>query len=108
MGEFQHGLFGCFDDMKTCIIAYFVPCYVFGKNAEKVGESCVMCALALYVPGLNIFAMTKIRGLIREQKGIEGSCCNDLLIYMFCGLCAIIQEAQEVGSLQDGQVMARE
>jgi Cys-rich protein (TIGR01571 family) len=43
MGEWQHGLFGCFDDVKTCIIAYFVPCYVFGKNAEKVGENCLIC-----------------------------------------------------------------
>jgi Cys-rich protein (TIGR01571 family) len=108
MGEWQHGLFGCFDDFKTCLIAYIVPCYVFGKNAEKVGESCIMCALALYVPFLNFYAITKVRGLIRERRGIEGSCFNDLLTWWCCGLCALIQEAQEVSWDQEGQLMARE
>ena len=108
MAIWQHGLFGCFDDMKTCIIAYILPAYVFGKNAEKVGESCILCALALYVPGLNIFARTKVRGLIRESKGIEGSCFNDLLMCLFCCSCTLIQEAQEVGWNTEGQLMARE
>lgn len=108
MATWQHGIFGCFDDMQTCVMAYLVPCFVFGKNAEKVGESCILCALALYVPGLNIFAVTKIRGLIREKKGIEGSCCDDLLMWWCCGLCALIQEAQEVEWNTGGQLMARE
>jgi len=108
MGEWQHGLFGCFDDCKTCIISYIAPCYVFGKNAEKVGESCIMCALAIYVPILNIYAVTKVRGLIRERRGIEGSCFNDLLIWWCCGICALVQEAQEVSWDQEGQLMARE
>uniref|UniRef100_A0A1I8FPH0 Zf-ANAPC11 domain-containing protein n=1 Tax=Macrostomum lignano TaxID=282301 RepID=A0A1I8FPH0_9PLAT len=46
MGEFQHGLCGCFDDCGLCIITYFVPCYTFGKNAEAVGDSCMLCAWA--------------------------------------------------------------
>jgi Cys-rich protein (TIGR01571 family) len=96
MAEWKHGLFGCFDDCKTCIFAYIVPCYVFGKHAEKVGESCIVCALALYFPILNFYAVTKVRGLIREKKGIEGSCFNDLLVWWCCGICALIQEAQEV------------
>ena len=108
MAQWQHGICGCFDDMQTCVIAFCVPCFVFGKNAEKVGEDCLPCALAFYVPGLNMFAATKIRGLIREKRGIEGSCFNDLLMWWCCGLCALIQEAQEVGWNSDGQVMARE
>ena len=108
MGEWQHSLFGCFDDFKTCIISYFVPCYVFGKNAERVGESCVMCALALFVPILNFYAVTKIRGIIREKKGIEGSCIKDLVTWWCCGLCALVQEAQEVEWDKEGQLMARE
>jgi hypothetical protein len=39
---------------------------VFGKNAEKVGENCLLCGLALFVPILNLYAVTTIRGLIRE------------------------------------------
>lgn len=108
MGEWQNGLFGCFNDCKTCIIAYFVPCFVFGKNAERVGESCVMCGLAIMVPFLNFYAATKIRGKIREAKGIEGSCFMDLVIWWLCGICALVQEAQEIGWDQGGQEMVRE
>ncbi len=55
------------------IIAYFCPCYVFGKNAEAVGDSCLMCALSQFVPLLNLWTRVSIRGKIREQKGIEVS-----------------------------------
>ena len=53
------------------IIAYFCPCYVFGKNAEAVGDSCLLCALSQFVPILNLWARVSVRGKIREQKGIE-------------------------------------
>ena len=108
MGEWQHGLFGCFDDLTTCIIAYIVPCYVFGKNAEKVGENCLLCGLALFVPILNLYAVTKIRGIIREKKNIDGSCLNDLVYWWCCGICSLIQEAQEVDWSNEGQLMVRE
>ena len=95
--EWSNGIFGCFNDCSTCelaepffvvvlgmcsyppplftvgIIAYFCPCYVFGKNAEAVGDSCVLCALSQFVPGLNLWTRISIRGKIREQKGIEVS-----------------------------------
>ena len=80
----------------------------FGKHAEKVGKSCIMCALALYIPILNFYAVTKVRGLIREKKGIEGSCFNDFLVWWCCGICALVQEAQEVQWDQEGQLISRE
>lgn len=78
----------------TGIITYFVPCYTFGKNAEQLGESCVTYGLSQLVPILDIWCRTQVRGKIREQKGIEGSCIKDLLMHLFCGLCALIQEAR--------------
>lgn len=105
--EWQHGLFGCFDNIGLCVISYFVPCYQFGKNAEAVGESCVVCGIALLVPIANIIAAMKIRGKIREQKGIAGSTFNDLLLICCCPLCTLVQEAQEVEG-PAGQAMARE
>lgn len=56
------------------IIAYFCPCYVFGKNAEAVGDSCLLCALSQFVPILDLWARVSVRGKIREQKGIEVCC----------------------------------
>ena len=41
-GEWSHGLCGCFDNFTVCIITYFLPCYTSGKNAEAVGESCLL------------------------------------------------------------------
>ena len=105
--EWSNGICGCFNDCTTCIITYFCPCYTFGKNAEAVGDSCVLCALALYVPIVNFWARVHIRGKIREQKGIEGSCIKDLLCVWCCYFCALMQEAQEVKA-PGGQAIARE
>jgi Cys-rich protein (TIGR01571 family) len=95
------GLFGCphkfFDmviDFLVGIITYFCPCYIFGKNAEQLGESCVMYALSQFVPLLNLWCRTQVRGKIREQKGIEGTCIKDLLMVWCCPLCSLVQEAR--------------
>ena len=53
-----------------------------------------MYALSQFVPILNIWCRTQVRGKIREQKGIEGTCIKDLLLVLFCGLCALVQEAR--------------
>ena len=78
----------------TGIITYFCPCYTAGKNAEMLGESCIMHGLAYFVPIVDWFCRTKTRGTIREQKGIEGSCFKDCLCVVFCDLCALVQEAR--------------
>ena len=65
--QWSHGLFGCFDDC---------PCYTAGKNAEAVGESCVLCGLPL----VDLFSIAQIRSKIREQKGIDGTFVNDLIV----------------------------
>ncbi len=97
MGEWSNGLFGCFNNCGLCIITYFVPCYTHGKTAEAVEGSCVLCGLSLLVPLLNIYAICSTRGKVREQKGIDGSAFGDLIATLCCGLCVVVQSAQEVG-----------
>ncbi|XP_012944433.1 cell number regulator 10 [Aplysia californica] len=92
----QHGLFGCFDNIGLCLIAYFVPCYQLGKNAEKVGDNCLLCGLSFLLPPANVVAQFIVRGKIREMKGIEGTVVEDLLIVFCCTCCALVQEAQEL------------
>ena len=55
-------------------------------------------AHAIYsiVPIVNIYFCATTRGKIRELKSIEGTFFNDLVLYLFCFWCALIQEAQEV------------
>ena len=104
--QFQHGLFGCFDNFGVCIITYFLPCYTAGKNAEAVGENCLLCGLVFLVPIANIFFPAQIRTKIREQKGLDGSFGMDLLLHLCCPCCSLVQEAQEVGSIGGGQAMS--
>ncbi|KAK7500824.1 hypothetical protein BaRGS_00008068 [Batillaria attramentaria] len=107
--EWKNGLCGCFGNPGICLITFFVPCYQFGKNAEAVGENCGVCCLVYMIPVLNILAGTKVRGSVREQKGIEGGVVGDFLAHLCCAPCAIVQEAQELaGAGEGGQSMARE
>ena len=77
MAEFKHGLFGCFDNVGLCVKAYFCPCVIFGQTAEVMGESCVTCGVCLVIGGpVAIYAMAKVRGLVREKSGIEVSSCS--------------------------------
>lgn len=108
-GQFSHGLFSCFDDCLLCLTTLFVPCYTMGKTAEAVGDDCLLCGLAIMVPYLNIYACCSNRGKIREQKGIPGSTISDVLTTCCCPLCALVQQAQEMGvKAPFGQSMSRE
>ncbi|BFZ17038.1 hypothetical protein BsWGS_20077 [Bradybaena similaris] len=93
---FKHGLCGCFDNIGLCIVTYFVPCYTYGKNAESVGENCLLCGLVYFIHPINLIFHTITRGKIREQRNIEGSVLKDFLTVAFCMCCALIQEAQEL------------
>jgi len=111
MGEWQHGLFGCFGDIKVCLLSYFVLPFVHAKNAEAVGDDCLKCGLVMFVPIANIYFLAKNREKIREQKGIVGSFGNDCMTSCCCGCCAVAQHAQEINSLDSlmaGQSMGRQ
>ncbi|XP_019859379.1 PREDICTED: cell number regulator 10-like [Amphimedon queenslandica] len=107
MSQWSNGICGCFGDVTTCLLSFFLPCVQFGRNAETVGENCLMYGLSQLVPLLNIYCRTVVRGKIRNQKGIDGTCFNDLLCHLFCMRCALAQEGQEILA-PGGQPMARE
>jgi Cys-rich protein (TIGR01571 family) len=104
-GEFRQGLFGCFSNCGVCIITFLIPCYTEGKVAEKVGESCLLHALFMFVPILNLVCASTIRQKVREQKGITGSFVGDLLTLLCCGVCAMSQEATEVDAFGSGAIV---
>ncbi|XP_065180239.1 uncharacterized protein LOC135810675 [Sycon ciliatum] len=97
MGDWSNGLCGCFSNCTLCLVTCLVPCMVIGKTAEAVDKSCVMCCLASMVPILNILCFLQIRGDVREKQNIDGSCCGDLLYFLFCPFCSVVQTANEVG-----------
>ncbi|XP_038049385.1 protein PLANT CADMIUM RESISTANCE 3-like [Patiria miniata] len=95
MGEWSNGLFGCFSNIGLCAITYIAPCYTAGKVAEKNGEDCMKYGIFSVLGCVGLWSMTKIRGMTRENKGIDGDYTKDLLMIWFCTLCALVQEAQE-------------
>ncbi|XP_065910160.1 uncharacterized protein [Dysidea avara] len=104
----SHGLFGCFSDITTCLITWIIPCYTAGKNAESVGESCLAHGVYTLLPLIGWYCHATVRGKIREKKGIDGTFFNDLLLSVFCELCALVQEAQEVNQAPPPLAMSRE
>ncbi|CAF4991552.1 unnamed protein product, partial [Rotaria magnacalcarata] len=32
----QAGLFGCLEDIPTCLLGWCCPCYLFGSNAQQI------------------------------------------------------------------------
>ena len=92
--DWQFPIFGCFGDFKICIISFLCPCYAIGKNAEALGEDCLLTGL---LSCLGFPFPLVIRWRLRQQKGIKGSMLMDHLMWMFCGCCALAQESREVG-----------
>ena len=92
--DWKSGLFGCFADARLCLLTYLLPCYTVGKNAEGVGENCLLHGL-LALLGLNFGPV--IRWRLRQERGIEGSMLMDVLAHMMCPWCAMVQEAREIG-----------
>lgn len=109
MPQWTNGIFGCLGDCSICkqhsqcllfcfvitgLLSFICPCIQFGRNAEAVGESCLMYALSQFVPLLNLYCRLSVRGKIREQKGIEGTFIKDLLYVWCCSTCSLAQEGQ--------------
>ena len=92
--EYQNGLFGCFSDFRLSCLTFVAPCYTQGKNAEHFGEDCLVHGLVGMV-GVGFGSVTRWR--LREQRGIAGSMLKDALVYTFCGCCAAVQDAREIG-----------
>lgn len=110
MATWSHGLCGCLDDCMLCLTTYVAPCYTIGKSAEAVGDDCLLCGLASFVPLANIWFGAQTRGKIRQQKGIDGTLINDLLMTCCCPICSVMQNAQEIGVKAPcgSQAMARQ
>ncbi|ELU15424.1 hypothetical protein CAPTEDRAFT_224572 [Capitella teleta] len=96
MADWKNGLCGCFGNCGLCIVTYFAPCVTAGRVAETQGKGCCLYGCLSILGPIGIYTRATVRKMVREQKGIEGSFCNDCVMHWFCGMCALVQEGQEV------------
>lgn len=92
--EWKFGLFGCFKDIRLCVVTFIVPCYTVGRNAQHFGEDCVLWGLLTCVgfyPGM------VLRWRLRQEKKLKGTMLMDVLFHSVLPCCALVQEAQELG-----------
>ena len=94
VGQWTHGLFGCFDDCGTCLCAYCCTPCLFHSNAGRVGVPCGCCIW--YIPFLNWFCQASVRGKVRQRRNIPGDLLTDCLVHCCCHCCALAQETQEL------------
>ena len=101
MGDWSHGLFGCFDDCGECLLAWCFPCITFGMNARDSGCCCDGCCGAFcgciffFCPGAFCAWCCCIRPNIRRKYRIPTNCCEDFWSILCCPCCALIQERQQ-------------
>ncbi|CAB4286158.1 unnamed protein product [Prunus armeniaca] len=116
--QWSSGICACCDDMQSCCIGLFCPCFLFGKNAEFLGSgtfigSCmthfilwalintVCCllteGLVLGVPGCFVACYAcGYRRTLRSKYNLQEAPCGDFVTHFFCHLCAICQEYREM------------
>ena len=100
MANFNEDLFGCFSDLKLCLLACCVPGGVCCLQAEAVYKA---YGQSRFVPYLFPFCLACIggavnRGKIRERYSLEGSFIVDCLLWWIVPVCASLQEYKEVKS----------
>ena len=95
-----YGLFDCFHNVGLrCIKSFLCPCYQIGRNSEHLDQSCEVCCL-LACCGLYPCTATFLRGMIRSNKNISGSFCQDCVVVTLCYGCALTQESEEVKDIK--------
>ena len=100
-GEFETGLFDCFNDLGTCLISWFCPCVTYGQNQQRaqkkdgcVGDAAIFALAACC--GCYSCVGASGRGNVRAVRNIEGGFATDCLVHCCCVPCALTQEKNEL------------
>ncbi|KAM0977708.1 hypothetical protein ACFX13_014027 [Malus domestica] len=116
--QWSSGICACCDDMQSCCVGLFCPCFLFGKNAEFLGSgtllgSCMThfilwalvntacCLLTeglfLGIPGCFVACYAcGYRSALRTKYNLQEAPCGDFVTHFFCHLCALCQEYREI------------
>ncbi|XP_074337444.1 protein PLANT CADMIUM RESISTANCE 2-like isoform X2 [Apium graveolens] len=103
LASWSSGLCGCFSDVPNCCLTFFCPCITFGRIAEIVdngntscGSACAVHAILGCYTGCGCLLSCLYRSKMRKQYMLKKSPCEDCLVHLFCGMCALCQEYREL------------
>ncbi|GAB2267384.1 hypothetical protein Dimus_002369 [Dionaea muscipula] len=116
--QWSSGICACCDDMESCCIGLFCPCYLFAKNAEVLGSGTFMGAFVTHLivwafvnalcclltdgmllgaPGCFVACYAcNYREALRSKYNLQEVPCGDFTTHFFCHLCALCQEYREL------------
>ncbi|KAI9674221.1 MAG: hypothetical protein M1817_002039 [Caeruleum heppii] len=103
--EWHSSFWDCFKPMDVCCMAYWCPCFLFGKTQQRLKDpnletyesfngNCVgWCALG-YCGFQWVLQMAK-RQDMRAQFNLDGSGAGDCFRSYCCPCCGLVQEEKE-------------
>lgn len=87
------------NNMFHCLLSFLCPFLSQGIICTDLHPyglvSCSLLSFAAAAAGCFSCETVYLRNQFRERNAIEGHCCGDLLIGVFCGLCALNQLLNE-------------
>jgi len=96
------GLYSCFDDWGICCFGCWCTACLYGENAVKIDGSDYDDACCTYcLSGQSAFGWIPIvdnRRALRNKYGLVEEPCDDCLVIICCGPCAVCQAARELNS----------
>ena len=94
---FKEQLFGCTNDMFSCLGTFIVkcgPCFVNALATHQITNQGF--AKSFFITWLCCFGMSQNRQDIKRKLQIRETYWQDCLIYFFCMSCATAQDYREV------------
>ena len=73
--------------LSAGFLSFFIPCYQLGKNAEAVGQNCIICGILSIFGIIGLGIHIYLRGKIRKEKGISvssGQSHNKSILHRKC------------------------
>merc|ERR1712110_381865 len=108
MGEWDIGLLGCFGNLSSSVITYFLPCLTFSRNASNAGTcGFIPAMISFFIPVLDCYVGAKTRQDTREKANIDGSLIGDCFAFGICPCCTMIQVQTQLEGMSMGEDMER-
>jgi len=121
--EFGFPIFGCLGAPNICVMGFCCPCFRWADTMDQRGllsywkAFCAFFALtilhcytwgisSLVVVSLGVFYRQKLRESHDIENGSASSVAMDVLMWLFCQPCAIVQEARESSIVRGSRPVA--